>query len=60
MPSCFAQSGAPRRRIGSTYLRTAVRGLRQKLEKDASRPRLIVNELAVGYRLRARFPEERS
>jgi len=41
------------------YLRIAVRGLRQKLEKDASRPRLIVNELAVGYRLRVRPPEER-
>lgn len=33
------------------YLRIAVRGLRQKLEQDASRPKLIVNELAVGYRL---------
>ncbi|MGC4249991.1 MAG: response regulator [Sphingobium sp.] len=36
------------------YLRIAVRGLRQKLEKDPSRPRLIVNELAVGYRLSLR------
>jgi len=36
------------------YLRIAVRGLRQKLEPDPSRPRLIVNELAVGYRLSAR------
>ncbi|HWJ70769.1 MAG TPA: response regulator [Sphingobium sp.] len=36
------------------YLRIAVRGLRQKLEQDASRPRLIVNELAVGYRLHVR------
>lgn len=35
------------------YLRIAVRGLRQKLETDPSRPTLIVNELAVGYRLRA-------
>ncbi|MBN8831481.1 MAG: response regulator transcription factor [Sphingomonadales bacterium] len=42
------------------YLRIAVRGLRQKLEKDASRPRLIVNELAVGYRLRVHFPDERA
>ncbi|MBN8845348.1 MAG: response regulator transcription factor [Sphingomonadales bacterium] len=33
------------------YLRIVVRGLRQKLEKDPARPRLIVNELAVGYRL---------
>ena len=34
------------------YLRIAIRGLRQKLEADPSRPRLIINELAVGYRLR--------
>ncbi|MBL8651762.1 MAG: response regulator [Sphingopyxis sp.] len=36
------------------YLRIAVRGLRQKLEEDPARPRLIVNELAVGYRLMLR------
>jgi two-component system KDP operon response regulator KdpE len=36
------------------YLRIAVRGLRQKLEDDPARPRLIVNELAVGYRLSLR------
>lgn len=36
------------------YLRIAVRGLRQKLEADPGRPRLIVNELAVGYRLMIR------
>jgi two-component system, OmpR family, KDP operon response regulator KdpE len=34
------------------YLRIAIRGLRQKLETDPSQPRLIINELAVGYRLR--------
>lgn len=34
------------------YLRIAIRGLRQKLEADPSQPKLIVNELAVGYRLR--------
>jgi two-component system sensor histidine kinase KdpD len=34
------------------YLRVAVRGLRQKLEKDPSDPRLIVNEPAIGYRLK--------
>lgn len=33
------------------YLRVAIRGLRQKLERDPSRPRLIVNQPAVGYRL---------
>ncbi|MFC3784409.1 two-component system KDP operon response regulator KdpE [Sphingopyxis italica] len=35
------------------YLRIAVRGLRQKLEVDPAQPKLIINELAVGYRLRA-------
>jgi two-component system sensor histidine kinase KdpD len=35
------------------YLRVAVRGLRQKLERDPSQPALILNEPAVGYRLAA-------
>lgn len=34
------------------YLRVAVRALRQKLERDPSEPERIVNEPAVGYRLR--------
>jgi len=34
------------------YLRVAVRGLRQKLERDPKQPTLILNEPAVGYRLR--------
>jgi two-component system sensor histidine kinase KdpD len=34
------------------YLRVAIRSLRQKLERDPARPELIVNEPAVGYRLR--------
>jgi two-component system, OmpR family, sensor histidine kinase KdpD len=33
------------------YLRVAVRALRQKLERDPTRPELIINEPAVGYRL---------
>lgn len=33
------------------YLRVAVRGLRQKLEREPGRPTMIVNEPAVGYRL---------
>ncbi|MBO9519096.1 MAG: response regulator [Porphyrobacter sp.] len=37
------------------YLRIVVRNLRQKLETDPTRPRLIVNELGVGYRLRGRI-----
>ena len=35
------------------YLRVAVRALRQKLERNPSRPALIVNEPAIGYRLKA-------
>jgi two-component system sensor histidine kinase KdpD len=35
------------------YLRVAVRALRQKLERTPSEPELIVNEPAVGYRLKA-------
>lgn len=33
------------------YLRVAVSALRQKLERDPARPRLIINEPAIGYRL---------
>lgn len=33
------------------YLRVAIRALRQKLERDPTRPELIVNEPGVGYRL---------
>jgi two-component system sensor histidine kinase KdpD len=35
------------------YLRVAIRALRQKLESEPSRPRLIINEPGVGYRLAA-------
>jgi two-component system sensor histidine kinase KdpD len=34
------------------YLRVAIRGLRQKLERNPARPELILNEPAVGYRLK--------
>ena len=33
-------------------LRVLVRTLRQKLEADPQRPRIITNELGIGYRLR--------
>jgi len=33
------------------YLRVAIRALRKKVEADPSRPKLIVNEPGVGYRL---------
>ena len=35
------------------YLRIYVRALRQKIEEDTERPRYIVTETGVGYRLRA-------
>jgi len=35
------------------YLRIVVRNIRQKLEQDPARPRLIVNEMGIGYRLMA-------
>jgi two-component system KDP operon response regulator KdpE len=34
----------------SHYLRIFVRKLRQKIEKDATRPRILLTELGVGYR----------
>lgn len=43
----------PAQESQAEYLRVAVRALRQKLEVDASNPRLIINEPAVGYRLSA-------
>jgi two-component system KDP operon response regulator KdpE len=33
------------------YLRIFVRKLRQKIEKDPTRPRILITELGVGYRL---------
>ena len=41
----------PAHEAQTEYLRVAVRGLRQKLERNPSRPSLIVNQPAVGYRL---------
>ncbi len=35
------------------YLRIVVRNLRQKLELDPAQPRIIANELGIGYRLLA-------
>ena len=35
------------------YIRVIVRNLRQKIEDDPVRPALVVNELGVGYRLKA-------
>ena len=41
----------PAQEANVEYLRIAVRSLRQKLEADPARPRLITNEPGVGYRL---------
>lgn len=49
----LAQVWGPAHEKQLDYLRIAVRGLRQKLEADPSRPALIINEPGVGYRLRA-------
>jgi two-component system, OmpR family, KDP operon response regulator KdpE len=38
-------------------LRVNISNLRRKIEKDSSRPRYIVTEVGVGYRLKADFPE---
>lgn len=43
----------PAQETQTEYLRVAVRALRQKLEREPSRPKLIVNEPGVGYRLLA-------
>jgi two-component system sensor histidine kinase KdpD len=43
----------PAQEAQTEYLRVAIRALRQKLEQEPSRPRLIVNEPGVGYRLLA-------
>ena len=42
----------PAYRDNIDYLRVVMRNLRLKLEADASRPALLVNELGVGYRLK--------
>jgi len=43
----------PAYRDNIEYLRVVMRNLRLKLETDPSRPALLVNELGVGYRLKA-------
>ena len=41
----------PAHRDDVDYLRVAIRALRKKVEADPSRPKLIMNEPGVGYRL---------
>lgn len=38
------------------YVRVVVRNIRQKLEDDPANPKLIINELGVGYRLKGIDP----
>jgi two-component system KDP operon response regulator KdpE len=35
----------------SHYLRIFIRKLRQKIEADPTRPRILITELGVGYRI---------
>jgi two-component system KDP operon response regulator KdpE len=41
----------PAQESQTEYLRVAMRGLRRKLEREPSRPELLINEPGVGYRL---------
>lgn len=41
----------PAQESQTEYLRVAIRGLRQKLERDPAHPEMIKNEPSVGYRL---------
>jgi len=50
-PHLLKVAWGPAQEHQTEYLRVAIRALRQKLEKDPSRPRIILNEPAVGYRL---------
>lgn len=46
-------------RVGDTgALRVCIKGLRDKLEPDARRPRFLVTESGIGYRLRVVDPDE--
>jgi two-component system sensor histidine kinase KdpD len=40
----------PAQEAQTEYLRVAIRSIRQKLEREPSRPRLLLNEPGVGYR----------
>ena len=46
-------------RFGDTgALRVCIKGLRDKLEPDPRRPRFLVTEAGVGYRLRSGAPDD--
>lgn len=49
--SLLEEVWGPAHRQDLDYLRVAVRSLRRKLENDPSKPRLVINEPGVGYRL---------
>jgi len=50
----------PERTSDTRNLRVVVRSLRQKLEPDPPRPRYLLTESGVGYRMRVDPPEETS
>lgn len=49
--SILEQVWGPAHRDDLDYLRVAIRSLRKKIELDPSRPRLVINEPGIGYRL---------
>ena len=51
-PICCEPSGDRRRKDRSIISASPFARLRQKLERNPSEPELIVNEPAVGYRLK--------
>ena len=55
MATAAVSAWGPAQEAHIDYLRVAVRGLRQKLERDSARPQVIINEPAVGYRLAAKL-----
>jgi DNA-binding response OmpR family regulator len=50
---CSRTAWGPAQEGQTEYLRVAMRALRRKLERDPSSPAMPIDELGVGYRLRA-------
>lgn len=53
------EAWGPDRAGDSGTLRVCIKGLRDKLEPEPRRPRFLVTEAGIGYRLRAADPDER-
>ena len=43
--------GGPKHVKNNHYLRVYMKSLRQKLEVDPARPKLLLTEMGIGYRL---------